>query len=112
MQVSAAEKTLTILGYLPLVSAVILLLRVRRDSIFVQFHVRQAWVLFLLLLAADLVLFILLFVLPFAYGFLLGVMFLTWGIYGVLMLAGMVKSGLGERYRMPVVADVALMMRL
>ena len=112
MQVSGAERTITVLGYLPLVALVLLIGKVRRDSIFVQFHVRQSWVLFLLGFATTFVLFLLLLFLPTASAFLLGLLFLAWAIYGFMMLAGMWKAARGERYRMPLVADVALMLRL
>lgn len=100
------------LGYLAFLF--IIPVKMRRDSMFVQFHARQGGVLFGLWFALLFVLFI---ALLFAGNgtaatILIGVLFVATGLYLLLALIGLLKVALGERYRMPVVADVALMLRL
>ncbi len=112
MRISASERLLGVLGYLAILF--IIPVKVRRDSMFVQFHARQGGVLFGLWVAIA---FVLLVLLLFAGGgvfatILLGVFFVATALYFLMALAGIVKVLLGERYRMPVVADVALMLRL
>lgn len=112
MRISGGERAMAALGYLAILFLVPL--KLRKDSMFVQFHSRQGGVLFGLWLLAALVLFI---VLLFAGSglaatLLIGAFFAVTLVYLVAILAGLYKSLLGERYRMPVVADVALMLRL
>lgn len=112
MRISGGERAMAALGYLGFLF--ILPVKLRRDSMFVQFHARQGGVLFGLWAAACLVLFI---GLLFAGGgigatILIGIIFLLTGLYLLFALLGLIKVLLGERYRMPVVADVALMLRL
>jgi uncharacterized membrane protein len=112
MRISGVERLLGILGYLgPLF---LIPLRMRRDSMFVQFHSRQGGVLFGLFAVVALVLFI---ALLFAGAgtlatVLIGVFFVVFFLYLLFALIGILKVMLGERYRMPLVADVALMLRL
>lgn len=99
------------LGYLAFLF--ILPVKLRRDSMFVQFHARQGGVLFGLWLALCLTILIVLFFLPVGiqnYG--IGVMMVATLVYVLFALVGLLKVALGERYRMPVVADVALLLRL
>lgn len=100
------------LGYLAFLF--IIPVKLRRDSMFVQFHARQGGVLFGLWFALVFVLFIaLLFAgAGAAATLLIGVVFLATFLYLIMALIGLLKVALGERYRMPVVADVALMLRL
>ncbi|MEA3136568.1 MAG: hypothetical protein QOJ26_286 [Thermoplasmata archaeon] len=112
MRISGGERAMAALGYLGFLF--ILPVKLRRDSMFVQFHARQGGVLFGLWFAACLLLFI---GLLFAGGgiaatILIGIVFVLTGIYLLFALIGLLKVMLGERYRMPVVADVALMLRL
>lgn len=116
MRISGQERALAILSYLPLLW--IIPLKGKRDSLFVQFHARQGMVLFWLWFTVCLLMFILLLT-PLAdlgqgvgSNVLFGVIAVATAIYLVLAIIGMFKVGLGERYRMPVVADVALMLRL
>lgn len=100
------------LGYLGFLF--ILPVKMRRDSMFVQFHARQGGVLFGLWFVAFVALFV---GLLFAGGglastILIGILFVLTGLYFLMAFIGLVKVLLGERYRMPVVADVALMLRL
>jgi fumarate reductase subunit D len=113
MRISGGERAMAALGYLAFLF--ILPVKLRRDSMFVQFHARQGGVLFGLWLLALLVLFIVLLATGaggILASILLGVMMLLTGLYILLVLVGLLKVSLGERYRMPVVADVALLLRL
>jgi uncharacterized membrane protein len=112
MRISGGERAMAALGYLGFLF--ILPVKMRRDSMFVQFHARQGGVLFGLWAAVSLVLFV---VLLFVGGglastLLIGAWFLTTFLYLLFAVIGLLKVMLGERYRMPVVADVALMLRL
>ena len=114
MRITSVERLLGVLGYLPLVC--LLIVRLKRDSIFVQFHARQGSVLFVLWLIAVLLVLIVIWVLQ-PVGLLSNILF---GIAAALTLVYIVmvvftvlfKVAFGERYRMPVVADVALMLKL
>lgn len=113
MQISGGERGLAALGYLPLLF--IIPVKLKRDSMFVQFHARQGGVLFGLWAVLVFVLFIvLLFVdtIDIASTILLSIIFLATLLYIIMALIGIIKVALGERYRMPVVADVALKMGL
>jgi uncharacterized membrane protein len=115
MRITAAERLLGMLGYLPLVC--LLVVRLKRDSIFVQFHARQGSVLFVMWLALMVLLFLALLFVPasstLASNVLFGAIALVSLVYLVMMVFTMLfKVALGERYRMPIVADVALMLRL
>ena len=113
MRISGSERFMAALGYLAFLF--IVAVRLRRDSMFVQFHARQGGVLFVLWILVSLVLFI---ALLFAGGngivptILIGSFFAATFLYLVFVAIGLLKVALGERYRMPVVADVALMLRL
>lgn len=113
MRISGSERFMAALGYLAILFVVPV--KLRRDSMFVQFHARQGGVLFGLWALFCLVMFI---ALLFAGGtgivptLLIGAMFAATFVYVVMAVIGLLKVALGERYRMPVVADVALMLRL
>lgn len=114
MRIPAADRALAFIGYLPLLF--LLPVKLRRQSIFAQFHGRQSGVLFGLFLAVALLVAVVLLVLgnpPEPVSLVLfGILFVDAGVYLFMMAVGMVKVLLGERYRMPVVADVALLLRL
>ncbi len=112
MRISGGERALGVLGYL--LFFFVIPLKVKRDSIFVQFHARQGGVLFGLWAILSLLFFIvLLFIDTGTVGtILIGAIFLVTGLYLLMALVGIFKVLLGERYRMPVVADIALMMGL
>lgn len=113
MRITAAERSLGLLGYLAFFF--IIPVKAKRDSLFVQFHARQGGVLFMLyLVTAILILILLLFLdgIDLMATLLFAVLFIATGVYLVMMFIGMFKVLLGERYRMPVVADVALKMGL
>ena len=116
MRISGLERFLTVIGYLPILPWVLLgalrLANAKRDSMFVQFHLRQSAVLSLLWLSVLVVAFIVLVVAPALQIALFSLMALATLGFAVFMLFGMFKCALGERYRMPGVADVALMLRL
>ena len=113
MRISGSERLMAALGYLAFLFVVPV--KLRRDSMFVQFHARQGGVLFGLWALVSLVLFI---ALLFAGGsgllptLLIGAFFAACALYLLLAVVGLLKVALGERYRMPVVADVALLLRL
>lgn len=99
------------LGYLAIFF--ILPVKLRRDSMFVQFHARQGGVLFGLWVLLVLLLLIVAFFLPIGVqNYVIGGVLLVTVLYVLMALIGLLKVLLGERYRMPVVADVALMLRL
>lgn len=113
MQISTAERLLGALGYLGILF--LIPLKVKRDSMFVQFHSRQGGVLFLLWLVVSVVLVVALFFVDsvaIAANIVIGVLMLLFAVYVLMVLIGIFKVALGERYRMPVVADVALMLGL
>lgn len=122
MRIPAAERLLAFLGYVPILPLWLLPIMVRRDSMFCQFHGRQAGVLWGLWIVPTAILFITgLFVLSGAsegssldvpQAIVFGIMFLILVLYTFFALVGMYKSLARERYRMPVVADVALLLRL
>jgi fumarate reductase subunit D len=113
MRISGGERAMAVLGYLGFLF--ILPVKLRRDSMFVQFHARQGGVLFGLWFAAFLLVFIALIFAGEAavlQTILIAVLFVVSGLYLLFAIIGILKVLLGERYRMPVVADVALMLRL
>ncbi len=113
MRITATERVLGVLGYLAFLF--IIPVKAKRDSMFVQFHARQGGVLFMLWFVAALVLgILLLFVdeIELLSQFVLALILLATLAYLVMALIGIFKVVLGERYRMPVVADVALKMGL
>lgn len=112
MRISGGERAMAALGYLGFLF--ILPVKLRRDSMFVQFHARQGGVLFGLWFLVALVLFIAMLFAGIGIGatILIGVFFVVTFLYILFAVIGLLKVLLGERYRMPVVADVALMLRL
>lgn len=113
MQISTAERLWGVLGYL--LFLFIIPVKVRRDSMFVQFHARQGGVLFGLWFTTMFVLTIVLFFVDSinaAATVIIAIMMIGTLLYLLLMLTGIFKVSIGERYRMPVVADVALLLRL
>lgn len=114
MRIRAIERFWGILGYLPVLSLFIPWV-FQRNSIFVQFHARQGFVLFVLWLLVSLLLFIgLVFVdhLGVVTAVVMFLLFAATALYLLMALMGILKVALGERYRMPVVADVALKLGL
>ena len=113
MQISTQERLLGILGYLAIFF--IIPLKAKRDSMFVQFHSRQGGVLFTLwAIVSVVILIVLLFVQSSDIGLqiVVGLWMLLTLIYLIMSLIGIFKVALGERYRMPVVADIALALGL
>ena len=111
MRIPTSDRFITVLGYLPFLFFIPV--RFRRQSLFAQFHGRQSGVLFGMWFLLTLVLFLVLaFVGASLSVYFFGAIFLIGFLYLFFMLVGMMKVLLGERYRMPVVADVALMLRL
>lgn len=113
MQISSQERLLGILGYLAFFFFIPL--KVKRDSMFVQFHARQGGVLFTLwAILSVVILILLLFIQSSDVGLqiVVGLWMLATLIYIIMSLVGMFKVALGERYRMPVIADIALALGL
>lgn len=115
MRIPAVDRLVAILGYIPFLFLIPVLLR--RDSLFAQFHGRQAGVLWGIWFTISSLLLLVLAFLPGPTQSSLGVYFfaalyLLAAIYLCFVVIGMWKAGTKERYRMPVVADVALMLRL
>ncbi|MFO1533553.1 MAG: hypothetical protein ABR562_07680 [Thermoplasmatota archaeon] len=116
MRIPAVERLLAVVGYLPFLFWWIPIV-LKRDSMFCQFHGRQSGVLWALWLIPTAILgLVSVFVptltvgsaSPFYFGFLI----LYAGLYLLMSLIGIFKAAFRERYRMPVVADVALKMGL
>lgn len=112
MRISGLERFLGVIGYL----AIFFLVPVnfKRDSMFCQFHGRQSGVLLGLWAASAFVIFLLLLFInvDVIQTILITMLFIVSGLYVIFMLIGMLKVMVGERWRMPVVADVALLLRL
>lgn len=112
MKISSGERALGILGYF--LFFFVIPVNLKKDSMFIQFHARQGGVLFFTWLLLQLLFFILLFFLSGGFGssIIFTFIFATTAVYLFFMIVGMVKVALGERYRMPVIADIALFLRL
>jgi uncharacterized membrane protein len=107
MRIPASDRLVAVLGYLPFLFLVPML--GKRDSLFAQFHGRQSMVLWVLWLFAC----ALCLAGIFAFGvgpspWFFGLMFVATLVYLFYAVVGMLKSATRERYRMPIVADVAL----
>jgi uncharacterized membrane protein len=125
MRIPPVERLLAMVGYAPFLWWLPIV--AKRDSMFCQFHGRQSGVLWGMWLVPW-GLFIVLVVVgvfsgavrdfvatltnppvgPWFFGFLAAYT----GLYLLMSLIGFLKAGFRERYRMPVVADVALKLRL
>jgi uncharacterized membrane protein len=116
MRIPPVERLLAMLGYVPFLWWVPIV--AKRDSMFCQFHGRQAGVLWSLWFVPIVVMIVLaavfqaVLIKPPVDQFYFGGMVLLSIIYLLMSLIGFVKAGIRERYRMPVVADVALLLRL
>lgn len=114
MRISGLERLLGVLGYLPLVC--LLIVRLKRDSIFVQFHARQGSVLFVMWIVVLILLFVPLLFFgtgQLASNIIFGAIALVTLVYVIMVVfTALFKVAFGERYRMPLVADVALMLKL
>ena len=116
MRIPLVERLLAMVGYLPFLWWVPIV--AKRDSMFCQFHGRQAGVLWGLWFAPLLIMLIV----SVFWGdltqdeaismYYFGAMAILSILYLLMSLVGFIKAGIRERYRMPVVADVALMLRL
>lgn len=115
MRIPAADRFMALVGYVPFLFFVPV--RFKRDSLFCQFHGRQSGVLFGLWIVPSIILFLVLAFLPDNVArassvYLFSTLFVFLAVYLLMAVIGMIKVLLGERYRMPVVADVALRLRL
>lgn len=113
MKISGSERFMAALGYLAFLF--IVPVKLRRDSMFVQFHARQGGVLFglfILFMLVDFIVLLFMSEFPVVQTILIGALYAAVAVYLLMALIGLLKVALGERYRMPVVADVALLLRL
>jgi uncharacterized membrane protein len=115
MRIPAADRVMALVGYVPFLFFIPV--RFKRDSLFAQFHGRQSGVLFGMWLVLSLLLLLVQFFLPEKVGlassvYIFGAVYVLTGLYLLMAAIGMLKVMLGERYRMPIVADVALRLRL
>jgi uncharacterized membrane protein len=113
MKISTEERALGVLGYLMFLFLIPLF--AKRDSMFVQFHARQGGVLFVLWAIFSIVVLIALAAtnsIAVVQSTLIGLWILGTIIYGLMALIAIFKALIGERFRMPVVADIALKMNL
>ncbi|HUR62827.1 MAG TPA: hypothetical protein VM286_10770 [Candidatus Thermoplasmatota archaeon] len=115
MRIPAADRFIAFIGYVPFLFFIPV--RFKRDSLFAQFHGRQSGVLWGLWFVVSLVVLGILFFLPDGLQrtlsvYFFGAFFVVSILYAFMAAIGMIKVLLGERYRMPVVADVALRLRL
>jgi uncharacterized membrane protein len=115
MRVPVADRLLAVVGYLPFLFWVPVMLK--RDSMFAQFHGRQSGVLWGLWITPIVLVFGVFLFLPDTAqrslsAFFFGAAMALTAIYLVMVLVGILKAMLRERYRMPLVADLALKMGL
>src|SRR5437870_3290537 len=113
MKIPPADRLLAVVGYVPFLFWVPVVLR--RDSMFCQFHGRQSGVLWLLWLLPAIILIVAGFVmqndnLDLVQVWFFGAVMVLTVLYLAMCVIGMLKSLLRERYRMPIVADVALLL--
>ena len=91
------DNLMAALSYISFVSVVMLF--VKKDSDYVQFHAKQGVVLFV----GEVVIWVL--------NMFTWFLFFIWGLLGLVLfiasIIGFIKAYSGERYRMPVVADIA-----
>jgi len=113
MRIPVGDRMVAFLGYLPIASLIIAW-KVKRDNLFVQFHARQGALLFGVWLLLTFIGIVLLFI--FETGtmnaIVFGYLFLLLFAYGLMVLIGLIKVLAGERYRMPLIADLALRLNL
>jgi uncharacterized membrane protein len=92
------DKVMAAISYIWVVSIIMLL--TKKDSDFIQFHAKQGLVIFIISTVVWLV----------SIPFMFVLIFVNWIVYLVLFIAavvGFIKAYNGERYRIPVVADIA-----
>lgn len=118
MRIPPVERLLATVGYLPFIPFWLVPIMGRRDSMFCQFHGRQAGVLWGLWLGPLLIMFGVAVFVPsltqdeVVSPYYFGAMAVITAVYLLMSLVGLWKAAVRERYRMPVVADVALLLRL
>jgi len=96
------DNLIAAVSYLWILSLVILL--IKKDSDYVAFHAKQGLVIF----GASVVLYFIGLIIPFLWPI---IWLLNVGIL-VVVIIGFIKAYNGERYKMPVVADVAAKINL
>lgn len=92
------EKVMAAISYIWVISIIMLL--TKKDNEFIQFHAKQGLVLFIISTAVWII----------SIPFMFVLIFVNWIVYLALFIAvvvGFIKAYNGERYRIPVVADIA-----
>lgn len=89
------NKILAAISYLWFISIVVLLLK--KDNEFVQFHAKQGLILFIIS--------IILWLIPFI-GWMLNI------IVFIFIIIGFIKAMMGEKWKLPLLADLAAKMNL
>ncbi|OGY32150.1 MAG: hypothetical protein A3A57_02760 [Candidatus Woykebacteria bacterium RIFCSPLOWO2_01_FULL_41_12] len=85
------------MSYIGIISVIVLL--VKKDSEFVQFHAKQGTVLFIVEVVWM--------VLTMFLFFLWFISWILWLVFLVVTVMGFIKAYSGERYKMPVIGDLA-----
>ena len=96
------DNLMAALSYISLLAIVMLL--VKKDSEYVQFHAKQATVLFI----GEVILGV---VSSFTWS-LFFLWDLVWLVFVIVSIIGFIKAYSGEKYRLPVVADIADKIRI
>ena len=91
------DKLVAAISYIGVISVIVLL--VKKDSDFVQFHAKQGTVLFI----AEVVWMVITMFL----WFLLFVSWIVWLVFLAATVIGFIKAYSGDRYKMPVIGDLA-----
>ena len=95
--VGGDDKLVAAISYIGIISVIVLL--VKKDSDYVQFHAKQGTALFILEVVWMVIT-----------TFLWFLLFVTWTLWLVFLAAtviGFIKAYSGERYKMPLVGDLA-----
>lgn len=91
------DKLLAAISYVSLISVIVLL--VKKDSEYVQFHAKQGTVLFIAEVVWTVITMFLF--------FLIFVSWIAWIVFLIATVVGFIKAYSGERYKMPVIGDLA-----
>ena len=94
---SGDDKLVAAISYIGIISVIVLL--VKKDSEFVQFHAKQGTVLFIVEVVWM--------VLTMFLFFLWFISWILWLVFLAATVIGFIKAYSGERYRMPVIADLS-----
>jgi len=96
------DKLVAAISYIGIISVIVLL--VKKDSDYVQFHAKQGTVLFIAEVVWALITTFL--------WFLLLIGSVVWLVFLVATVLGFIKAYSGERYKMPLIGDLATKINL